>query len=172
MASLAGVTAWLHPAWLLDVCAKEGAAEASSQTVLLVAVAGWALVRTRQGAAAGWVALGCAVVLAEELDWGAQLGFTALVELMGVPNLHNGLGGASYLIFAVPWVVLYAAALRGVESPRWVPPRLDGVAFGLVVLTAGISLFVPSAWERALDELSELMLYVLLAVGGTRSARL
>lgn len=170
--SLVGITAWLAPDWLLDVSAKEGAAEAASQVVLLVATAGWAILRTRQGAGAGWVALACAVVLGEELDWGAQLGVDTLVQLMGVPNLHNGLGGASYLLFAVPWVVLYGMALRGVETPAWVPPRLDGVAFGLVVLTAAISLVVPSAWEEALDELSELMLYALLAVGGTRSARL
>lgn len=169
LVSLVGTTTWLVPDWLLEVCAKEGAAEAAGQVVLLVAVAGWAVIRTRQGAGAGWVALGCAVVLAEELDWGAQLGAHALV---GVHNLHNGLGGASYLLFAVPWVVLYGVALRGVTTPAWVPPRLDGVAFGIVGLTAGVSLLVPSAWEQALDELSELMLYALLAVGGTRSARL
>ncbi len=172
LASLAGLTAWLAPDWLLEVCAKEGAAEASGQTLLLVATAGWALLRTRLGGGAGWVALACAVILAEELDWGAQLGFTALVERVGIPNLHNGLGGASYLLFAAPWVLLYGAALRRVEAPAWVPPRLDGVAFGLVAITAALSLLQPPAWERALDELSELMLYALLAVGGTRSARL
>lgn len=167
-----GIAAWLAPQWLLSVSAKEGAVEAGAQVVLLVAALSWALIRTRQGRGAAGVALGCAVVLAEELDWGAQLGFTGLVGVLGAPNLHNGLGGGSYLLFAVPWALLYGAALRGVTTPAWVPPRLDGVAFGLVVLTAGISLLLPTAWERALDELSELMLYVLLAVGGTRSARL
>lgn len=167
-----GITAWLAPQWLLGVCAKEGAIEAVAQVLLLVATLSWATMQAQKGAGARWVALGCAVVLAEELDWGAQLGFTGLVDVLGVANLHNGLGGASYLLFAVPWAVLYGAALRGVATPAWVPPRLDGVAFALVVLTAGISLLVSSAWEQALDELSELMLYVLLLVGGTRSARL
>ncbi len=167
-----GITAWVNPAWLLDVCTKEGPAEAAGQVVLLLATLGWAFVRTRQGAGARWVAVACAVVFAEELDWGAQLGLTAVVDTLGVANLHNGLGGASYLLFAVPWVLLYGAALRGMTTPAWLPPRLDGVAFGLVVLTAGISVLVSSTWEQALDELSELMLYGLLAVGGTRSARL
>ncbi len=171
-AGLAGVAAWWAPHWLLVVCSKEGLAEVVAQVFLLVAVLGWAWIRTRDGAGAGWVALAGAVVLAEELDWGAQLGWTAVVELVGTPNLHNAFGGASYLVFAVPWVVLYGAALRGVASPAWVPPRLDGVAFGLVVLTAGLSLLVSNAWEQALDELSELMLYVLMAASGTRSARL
>lgn len=172
LGGLAGVLAWLAPHVLLELCAKEAAAEAVGQAILLVAALGWGLIRGRDGTGALWVAAACAVILAEELDWGAQFGFTALVDLVGVPNLHNGLGGASYLLFAAPWVLLYAAALRGVSRPTWVPPRLDGVAFGLVVLTAGISVVLPNVWEQALDELSELMLYVLLAVGGTRSARL
>ena len=45
------------------------------------------------------------------------------------------------------------------------------MAFGLVVTVALGSLATSSAWERALDELSELMLYALLCVGGLRPSR-
>ncbi len=166
-----GLAALLNPAWLLRVSAKEGAAEVAGQVVLLAAVVGWALVQTRAGRGAAWVAAACGIVLAEELDWGAQLGFDGVVDLLGMHNLHNSLGGASYLAFAVPWVLLYAAALRGVREPRWVPPPTDALAFGLVVAAAGASLAVPGVWEQALDELSGLMLYTLLAVSGTRYPR-
>ena len=167
----AGVAALVDPAWLLHVLSKEGPAEVASHTVLLIAALVWARVRTREGSGAWLIVAACLLVLAEELDWGAQLGFSGFVNVFGVHNLHNGLGGASYLLFAVPWVWLYAMALRGAQRPRWIPPRGDGLAFGLVGLVALASLGMSGAWERALDELSELMLYTLLVVGGVRPAK-
>ena len=163
-----GVAAAVSPQWLLRMAAKEGPAEAASQVVLLGAALAWALVRTREGRGAGWIAAACAVVLAEELDWGAQLGVGGFTDVFGVENLHNSLGGASYVLFALPWLYLFGAALLGKTKPRWIPPRPDAFAFVLAVAVAAASLVLPSAWEQALDELSELLLYVLLAVGALR----
>lgn len=163
-----GVAALASPTWLLRMAAKEGPVEAASHVVLLAAAFGWATVRTREGRGAGWIAAACAVVLGEELDWGAQLGVSVFADTFGVHNLHNSLGGASYVFFALPWVCLFGAALLGRTKPRWIPPRLDAFAFAIVLAVAALSLGLPSAWEQALDELSELLLYVLLAVGGMR----
>jgi hypothetical protein len=157
-----GVAAVLAPAWLLEVSAKEGMVEVVSQAILLVAAAGWAVVRGRESRRALLIALACLVVLGEELDWG--------LRGPGSGNLHNSVGGASYLLFALPWVWLYGASLGLLPRARWVPPRPDGIAFAVVVAVAGSSLVMSSAWEQAVDELSELMLYVLLAVGGLRIA--
>lgn len=169
VAAACGVAAASFPWWLLRMCAKEGPIEAAGEVVLLAAALGWALVRTREGRGAGGIAAACCVVLAEELDWGAQLGVPLFVDTFGAHNLHNGLEGATYVLFALPWVVLFGAALRGKTKPRWVPPRPDAFAFAIVVAVAALSLGLPSAWEQALDELSELLLYVLLAVSGLRS---
>lgn len=163
-----GIAAVLAPQWLLRMCTKEGPAEAAGQVILLGAALGWAVVRTREGRGAAWIAAGCAVVLAEELDWGMQLGVPLFAEFFGVHNLHNSLHGATYILFALPWVYLFGAALLGKTKPRWIPPRPDAFAFAIVVCVAGVSLALPSIWEQALDELSELLLYVLLAVSGMR----
>ncbi|MCR9160202.1 MAG: hypothetical protein ACE37F_37230 [Nannocystaceae bacterium] len=171
VAVASAVAAATVPSWLLGVAEKEGPVEAASAVVLLAAALGWGVVRTREGRGAAWVAAACAVVLAEELDWGAQLGLPWFAESFGVHNLHNGLGGASYLLFALPWVALFGAALWGRARPRWLPPRPDGYAFAAVAAVAAVSLALPTAWEQALDELSELLLYVLLAVGGLRRSR-
>ncbi len=168
LALACGVAALATPPWLLHMAAKEGPVEVASHVVLLAAALGWASIRTREGRGAAWVGAGCAVVLAEELDWGAQLGVSLFADTFGVHNLHNSLGGASYLFFALPWACLFGAALLGKTTPQWIPPRPDAFAFAVVLAVAAASLMLPSAWEQALDELSELLLYVLLAVGGMR----
>ncbi|MEM6293722.1 MAG: hypothetical protein AAGA54_20780 [Myxococcota bacterium] len=156
------------PRWLA-LAAKEGALERSSHALLGVATLAW-LARARQAPRRVPLVLAgfCLVVLAEELDWGAHLGWSTIAAGLragvGDTNLHNLLGGASYLIFAVPPMLFYGSALRGAGAHR--PARADAVAFALIAATAAASLGAPPSWESSLDELSELMLYGLIACSG------
>lgn len=164
----AAVVGLASPSLLLRSAAKEAAVEAVSHGVLVFAAASWVLVRIRGGRGALWIAAACLVIFLEEVDWGAHLGFPGLGAALGLSNLHNSLGGASYLLFALPWVWLYGRALRGASRPDWIPPRADGVAFGLIVAVAAVSVATELQWQRALDELSELMLYGLIVISGLR----
>ncbi len=156
------------PRWLA-LAAKEGTLERSSHALLGVASLAWlARARTPPRSVPLLVAAFCVLVLGEELDWGAQLGVHAIANglqaRVGDTNLHNLLGGASYLLFAVPPVVLYGSALAGRGPHR--PPSADALAFALIAATAAASLGVSPSWESSLDELSELMLYGLIACTG------
>ncbi len=175
-----GITAF--PERSLDLAAKEGTVEQWSHAVLLVAVVAWAS-RIREpprGLAVG-ITLAIGVVGLEEIDWGAQWGVSGVADLLvaavGQPNLHNLGGGASYLLFAGPWLLLYALATRWGRLRRWaarwephLPARTDAMAFGVLVLISGSSVLLPAHWEAALDELTELGLYGLIALGARRGS--
>lgn len=166
-----GVGVTVAPQWTARALAKEGPVEVVSHAVLLVAVLAWLLAawrrHTRARALAVGVAVFCAVVLGEELSWGAELGVTMLADPLsaatGRADFHNAWGGASYLVFAVPVVALVVIGI--VASAQTLPlgiDRDDAVALGLVGLAAiGGTLAWPSL-EAQLDELSELALYVAL----------
>lgn len=161
----------LAPEWLHSFAAKEGPLELGSHALLLAAVIAY-LVRARR--APRWlplgVALAAAVVLGEELDWGGVLG---LRGESGVPNIHNAWSGASYLLFAVPWVLLYGAAFT---PEHWelrrrcgehLPPRDHAGAFVLIAVV-GAATVSPGlgAWEAVLDEVTETLLYALVLASG------
>lgn len=159
------------PASLRWVAAKEGPLELLSHAVLLAGVVVY-LVRARR--APRWIplliALWAGVVLGEELDWGAVLGVGPASE---GANLHNAWGGASYLLFALPWLLLYSAALAPPSwglPKRWsgqLPPRDHAGAFVLIAVVAAATVSPGLAdWESSLDEVGETLLYALLLASG------
>jgi hypothetical protein len=163
-------------------CAKEGAVEQLSMAVLAVSAIAWALVvrRTWQPRVDRWAAAMLAftlLVVAEELDWGAVLGASAIGEALraavGHRNLHNFGGGHGYLVFAlVPAIAVLAAWRRGagVGAPR----RADAVALVVAGLPTIASAWLWPAWSDELDEFGELVVYVALAswsVGAAGRAR-
>jgi len=156
------VSALLFPSNTIVLTAKEGALEHISHGLLVVAGLGWALAAKRAWGArtqVRWVALGlaivCGLLLGEELDWGAVYGFGP------GGNLHNAWRGASYLLFAIPPVLLIVVVgfVRGDAAGR-VPRRRD--AIGVVVLGSAsiVGTLVWPAWEAALDEVAETIFYV------------
>jgi hypothetical protein len=175
-AAIAGA-AWIAPQAVLGAAAKEGAIEVVSHAVLAGGIAAWALrsrVRPRWPAVA--MALVLAVVLGEELDWGAHLGVPAIADALtragGAPNLHNAWLGASYLLFAAPFCAWFSVPF---VPERWrarlqphVPSRGEAFAFGLIAAVAIASMLVPAAWEGALDEIDETLLYGLVAASAFR----
>jgi hypothetical protein len=86
-----------------------------------------------------------ALLLAEELDWGAVLGWPALglrIEaVLGHRNLHNSLRGASYLLFALPLALHFAAPAR-VHGP--LAPLRDERA-GFFAIAGLFGLYQPRA---------------------------
>ena len=167
--------------------AKEGPVEHVSHGVLLLAVLAWSA-RTvevlrkpgggdphAQGTANGvWLPLGVAlwmaVVLAEELDWGAVYGFNGLAgqlsRVAGRPDLHNAWSGASYLVFCIPVLVLAGLGLVGTKQgaqPNGVAlDRSDAAALIVVMAVSFVGTLAWSAVEAQLDEVAELVLYGVL----------
>ena len=160
---------WLAPDATARLAAKEGPLEHVSHVVLAVALLGWIVRAARHRGVAIAVALWSALVLAEELDWGAVYGVRAMadvwIELVGRPDLHNAWGGGSYVLFGLPIVVLIGLGVRGRGS---VSPH---DAAGLVVIVVGsvIGTLVSETIEPLLDEVSELSLYGVLAWMGWRT---
>ncbi|WAS97440.1 hypothetical protein [Nannocystis punicea] len=176
IAAAAVVSALASPDATREVLAKEGPAEHASHAVLAAAVVAWALAGRSAGrravplAMAGFLAL----VLVEEIDWGSVYGWTAAGErvaaVFGHRNMHNAARGSSYLLFALPLVGYYLAPGTGRWLGRLAPLRDERWAFAAVA-----ALFVAgnmsAAWERAAQELLELLLYALLLATGLRLAR-
>lgn len=154
--------------------AKEGPVEQVSHGVLLLAALAWAWlaardrgVRVRALLLAGFLAL----VLAEELDWGAVYGVphvgVRIAAALGHRNMHNALAGASYLLFALPLALHFAAPAR--LHGRLAPLPDERAAFFVIA-----ALFIAwnlGAWERQAQELLEACLYALLLACGLRPAR-
>ena len=172
------VLGWVFGVWMApDVAArwaaKEGPIEHVSHAVLAVALVGWGVAAVR---ARGWarglafaLASWCAVVLAEELDWGAVYGVhtiaNAWIALFGRPNLHNAWGGGSYLLFGVPILGLIALGWR----ERCGVGRGDAVALGVIIGASLLGTWLAEAFEPLLDEVSEASLYLLLATMAWRA---
>jgi len=192
---LGGVAAWLvlggtlcvvglgllFPDGLGPFLAKEGAIEHLSHGVLAVGIVAWGASAARhRRVPPACLALFLLLVLAEELDWGLVYGWPAGASVVravgGDRNLHNLLGGHSYVLFALPLVALYGCALlpeaRRRVPERWfgrtLPPKGDAWAFFVL---CPIAVLLPEALEsRAamMDEVFETGLYVLVLVTGIR----
>lgn len=170
------VLAGLDPATASRLAAKEGPLEHAGHGLLVLALCGWLVAVGRARGDADrferrvciGLAIACALILAEELDWGGVYGVDpvarALAAATGRPNLHNAWHGASYVAFAMlPLVLVGVVGWRRGDAPGRLPMRRDAV--GLAVLGAaslGGSLAWP-AWEPALDEVVETLLYAGLA---------
>lgn len=170
------VLAWVDPAAALTWLAKEGPVEHASHVVLAAAALAWA--RAGRAGDARLVTLGMtcflALVLAEEVDWGAVYGWTALGErvaaVFGHRNMHNAARGSSYLLFALPLCAYYLAPGTGRRLGRLAPTTDERAAFAAI---GGLFLLgnMSAAWERAAQELLELLLYALLLATGLRLRR-
>lgn len=161
-------------------CAKEGPVEQLSVVVLVANLIAWAIVVRRTRPVDRWalvMLVFTALVVGEELDWGAVLGATRLGDALrgavGHRNLHNFGGGHGYLVFAIVPAVAVVAAWRGstsVGSPR----RSDAIALGVAALPTVLSAWLWPAWSDELDELGELAVYVALvgwSIGAVSRAR-
>ncbi len=158
----------------LYLLAKEGPVEHLSHLVLLAAVLTWLLLtrradpttRPRIVLMVGFLAL----VLAEELDWGAVYGWHLLAPRIaafaGHRNLHNAARGASYLLFAAPLLLYFFAppVHRGIA-----PSPDERAAFLAIALLFLAWNFGP--WERQAQELLETLLYALLLAIALRLIR-
>jgi hypothetical protein len=166
------------PPTALALLAKEGPIEHASHVALAAAAIVWAqaaIGRTgRERALAAAFAGFCALVLAEEIDWGAVYGWPALGErlaaVFGHRNMHNAGRGSSYLLFALPLVAYFLAPGTGLWRGRLAPVRDERCAFALIaaLFFAGN---LSASWERAAQELLELLLYALLLAVGWRARR-
>ncbi len=118
------------------------------------------------------------VLLLEEVDWGLVYGFvqvsSAISDVVGESNLHNSVGGHSYLLFGIPVLLFAIVGLRiprlGSRIVEWlahVPSRSASVAlFTLLGLHVHWALGVS---EQERDELFETSLYGwFVAVGLAR----
>ena len=133
--ALAAVVAAVAPASALQIAEKEGLLEHLSHAVLLVGIVAWMIrARTPPRAVAIAVAVTLTVVLAEELDWGGLFGATAVADVTGLPNFHNSWGGASYLVFAVPFAAFFALPLTRFADHG--PSRGHSLAFAVVAVAA------------------------------------
>lgn len=155
-------------AWL----AKEGPVEHASHLVLLLAVAAWialaARTRGRSRLLAAVLAAFLALVLAEELDWGAVYGWPgpgeAVARVFGHRNMHNAARGSSYLLFAAPLAAFFAWPAAPLPATRG-----ERLAFALIA-----ALFLAcnlTAWERHGQELLEGLVYALLLAVAVRLLR-
>jgi len=155
--------------------AKEGPVEHLSHVVLLAAVLAWSWLAWRARASARLRALlmagFLAFVFAEEIDWGGVYGLSAiglrLDAAVGHRNLHNAARGASYLLFALPLLLHFAAPRR--MHGALAPVRDERVAFFAVALSFIAWNLGP--WERQAQELLEGVLYALLLAVGLRLTR-
>lgn len=171
------VAAATSPDTTLALLAKEGPVEHASHLALATATLAWALAAARreggERALAATLAGFCALVLAEEIDWGAVYGWPALGErlaaVFGHRNMHNAARGGSYLLFALPLALYFLAPGTGLRPGPLAPLRDERWAFALIA-----ALFLlgnqSARWERAAQELLELLLYMLLLGVGWRVA--
>lgn len=154
-------------------CAKEGPVEHVSAAVLLVIAIAWGVrLSMRRGRHAeprghdnrsartiAVVMLGFVVlVLGEELDWGVGT------------NVHNLVGGHSYLLFAI---VPAAVACVGCVRPHAGgdgPSRDEGIALVIAALPSVASTVALRVWASELDELGELAVYLVLCAWAVRVA--
>ncbi|MDC0715565.1 hypothetical protein [Nannocystis bainbridge] len=174
IAAVAVTAALTSPAWTAALLAKEGPAEHASHAVLAAAVVAWALAGRRADRRAVALAMAgfLALVLVEEVDWGSVYGWTTIGERMagafGHRNMHNAARGSSYLLFALPLIGYFAAPRRWLGGLA--PSRDERWAF---VAIAGLFVAgnMSAAWERAAQELLELLLYALLLAIGLRVGR-
>lgn len=178
------VVAALGPELARAVAAKEGPLEHASHALLAGALLAWSIAaarargdaRRRERRRALLLALYVLVVLGEELDWGAVYGIEALASevraLGGRANLHNAWSGASYVLFALPALVLVGG--EGWRRPRARdrgPSRGDAIGLGVLAVSAvGGSLGWPQ-WEPELDEVVETLLYLSLLWMAVRPVR-
>lgn len=157
--------------------AKEGPVEHASHLVLLAAVVLWVLLAARTGGrpriSAAAVATFLALVLLEELDWGAVYGLPgpgeAIARSLGHRNLHNAASGSSYLLFAVP-LAAYFAWPPG-PRPHAPPAPLRGERLAFLLLAALFLLGNLTAWERQAQELLEGLVYALMLTIAARHLR-
>lgn len=167
--ALIGVASLSAPEAVLRAAAKEGAIEQVSHALLVVAIAVWSSrVRIRPRWPAVAIAVVLAVVLGEEFDWGALDGGTS----PGGANLHTAWSGAAYVLFAAPWLAWYAlpfapAGFRARVGSH-APGRDESLAAAIVAVVALVSSLAPIEWERALDEIDETILYILVLASGLR----
>lgn len=165
------------PGPTLALLAKEGPIEHASHVALATAALVWALAAARREGgerAVAAVAAGfCVLVLAEEIDWGAVYGWPALGErlaaVFGHRNMHNAARGGSYLLFALPLCLYFLAPGTGLRPGPLAPARDERSAFALIgaLFFAGN---LSAQYERAAQELLELLLYGLLAAVAWRVA--
>lgn len=181
-----GVLAALVPTQMRMWAAKEGTVEAVSHGLLIVTVAAFVFgaIRGPARGRAGVAAAFAAWLLAEEVDYGAVWGVSVIADrlrpLLGEPNLHNAWSGASYILFGVPLLWLYAGALirPRLEEPPPDPwqgrgPSLDEArAFVLLAIIAIAAPLMVESWEPELDEWAEMLLYVVLLGTAARAAGL
>ncbi|EDM80090.1 hypothetical protein PPSIR1_20724 [Plesiocystis pacifica SIR-1] len=160
----------------LRLLAKEGAVEQASHAVLVVAILAYAVValRSRRPLALSLCAF-LAVVLLEELDWGAIYAAkdvsSAFQARTGDVNFHNRWGGHSYLLFVLPvplygLLPFYPARLREPLERALGPAAPDRDAAAALLAGAGLMLLglaVMSQREQQLDELNELVVYLWFA---------
>lgn len=176
--AVALVVAAASPTRASELLAKEGPIEHASHVALAAAAIIWAraAVGRQDGERALAAALAgfCALVLAEEIDWGAVYGWPALGErlaaVFGHRNMHNAGRGSSYLLFALPLVGYFLVPGTGLGRGRLAPVRDERWAFALI---AGLFFVgnLSARWERAVQELLELFLYGLLLAVGWRVTR-
>ncbi|PCC67680.1 hypothetical protein SAMN02745121_02316 [Nannocystis exedens] len=176
IAAVAVVAARTSPAITAELLAKEGPAEHASHAVLAAAVVAWALAGRAVDRPAVALAMAgfLALVLVEEVDWGSVYGWSAVGErvaaVFGHRNMHNAARGSSYLLFALPLAGYYLAPGTGRRLGRARPIADERWAFAVIA-----GLFVAGnmspAWERAAQELLELLLYALLLATGVRVGR-
>ncbi|HEY8379818.1 MAG TPA: hypothetical protein VIK91_25180 [Nannocystis sp.] len=170
------VLALLRPEAARALLAKEGPVEHASHAVLAAAIVAWGLAGRERGARALPLVMAAflALVLAEEVDWGAVYGMTAIGERVagwfGHRNMHNAVHGTSYLLFALPLVGYYLSPGTGSRLGARGPTRDERAAFAAI---AGLFLVgnMFAAWEREAQELLELLLYALLLGTGVRLGR-
>lgn len=179
--SALGLLAIVRPQAAAWLCAKEGPLEQLGHVLLLVAVLGWLWAATEARGAERrrerrlCVGLGllCALVLGEELDWGGVLGVTALSEplvaAVGRANLHNAWRGGSYVLFAVPLVLLVGVVgWRRGDAPGRLPRRRDALGLGVLALVSVVGSLGWPAGEPLLDEAVETVLYLGLGFMAVR----
>jgi hypothetical protein len=176
--AVALVVAVASPTTALALLAKEGPIEHASHVALATAALLWALAAGRreggERALAAVMAGFCGLVLAEEIDWGAVYGWPALGErlaaVFGHRNMHNAARGSSYLLFAAPLAGYFLAPGTALRPGPLAPIRDERRAFALIgaLFFAGN---LSASYERAAQELLELLLYALLLAVAWRVAR-
>jgi hypothetical protein len=163
------------PGPALHLLAKEGPLEQASHLVVLLAVLAWTWLAARcTGGArlrAALLAAFLLLVLAEEIDWGAIYGPGAVgrsfAAVFGHRNMHNALAGSSYLLFALPLALHFAAPAR--LHGRLAPVVDERLAF--VAIAVQFILWNLGPWERQAQELLEACVYALMLAYGVRLLR-
>ena len=168
-----GALALVHPTTAAALAAKEGPLEQLGHWLLVLALFGWLgavwHIRGRERWLCAVLALACAVMLGEELDWGGVLGWTPLADAVrdavGHRNLHNAWKGGSYVLFAIPLAVIVGVmGWRRGDAPGPLPRRSDAIGLALLAAASLLGALARPQWEPRLDEVMETLLYAGLAV--------